>query len=348
MYIDHFGLKQYPFQLVPDPDFLFLSTDHARAKAYLDYAVYNRDGFVVLTGEIGAGKTTLLHKFLAELDPNVLTAKIFQTQLNATEFLQAVLVEFGLNPFRATKVELMDMLNSFLLDRFVEGRQIVLIVDEAQNLPDDALEEIRLLSGLETQKEKILHVVLLGQSELRDRLNRRDMEQMNQRVRLRYHLSALTEEETGRYVSHRVSKASGTDRKLFESDSLPIIYHYSGGIPRLINVLCDTALVCAFAEGETSVSATAVKAAVEEMQWVPHAERQKPGERELLSLAAESQEARLNGADGPWSKAQTMTLLQTLGELSSRLADIDSGLKQVVNVLHERDQSRGKTPLRKI
>src|SRR6266853_1180943 len=160
----------------------------------MDYTVWNREGFVVITGEIGCGKTTLIQKVLSELDENVVVAKIFQTQLDEVEFLQAMLVDFGLNPFNAKKVELLDMLNTFLLEQFVQGKQIVLIVDDTHNLSTKVLEEIRMLAGLETRKEKILHVILVGQPQLNEILDRPDMEQLIQRVKLRYDIPPLSEQ----------------------------------------------------------------------------------------------------------------------------------------------------------
>src|SRR3989454_5054167 len=211
MYFKHFGLKAQPFQLTPDIGFLFMSEAHTRAKAYMDYTVWNREGFVVITGEIGCGKTTLIQKVLSELDENVVVAKIFQTQLDEVEFLQAMLVDFGLNPFNAKKVELLDMLNTFLLEQFVQGKQIVLIVDDAHNLSLKVLEEIRMLSGLETQKEKILHVILVGQPPLNELIESPELEQLLQRVRLRFHLKALSVEETADYIAHRLKVAGAVD-----------------------------------------------------------------------------------------------------------------------------------------
>jgi type II secretory pathway predicted ATPase ExeA len=335
MYLDHFGLKQYPFQLVPDPEFLFMGPQHAHAKAYLDYAVYNRDGFVVVTGEVGAGKTTLLHKFLGELDANVLAAKLFQTQLSATEFLQAVLVEFGLNPFQARKVELMDMLNTFLMDRFLEGRQIVLIVDEAQNLSDEALEEIRLLSGLETHKEKILHVILLGQPELRDRLDRPEMEHFAQRVRLRYHIRALSEQETGAYVRHRLEVA-GAARELFAGDVMPTVFQYTGGIPRLINVLSDTALVCAYADGVQSVTPNVMEAAIKELGWVTYAERK---ERNEVVDASGIQASVGRTSTESLSAPQFNTMVSTLRDMVGRLGNIEVSLKTIADRMVDSEPS---------
>jgi len=272
MYLNYFGLAAQPFQLTPDSGFLFLSAPHRRAKAYMDYTVWNREGFVVITGEIGCGKTTLIQKLLSELDENVVVAKVFQTQLDEVEFLQAVLVEFGLNPFNAKKVQLLDMLNSFLIEKFLQGKQIVLIVDDAHHLSMKVLEEIRMLAGLETRKEKLLHVILVGQPQLNEVLDHPDMEQLMQRVKLRYYIRALSEQELGDYIRHRLSIVGAANRTLFPPETLPHIYKYAGGIPRLINTLCDTALTCAYADNLPGITAEVVEAAAKELQWPPHAE----------------------------------------------------------------------------
>jgi general secretion pathway protein A len=273
MYLNHFGLTAQPFQLTPDIGFLFMSEAHSRAKAYMDYTVWNREGFVVITGEIGCGKTTLIQKLLSELDDNVLVAKIFQTQLDEVEFLQAVLVEFGLNPFGARKVELLDMLNTFLIQHFVQGKQIVLIVDDAHNLSAKVLEEIRMLAGLETRKEKILHAILVGQPQLNEILDQPDMEQLTQRVKLRYHLRALSEKELGQYIQYRLSTAGARGRALFVPETLPVIHKFAGGTPRLVNILCDAALTCAYADNLSKVTAEVVQAAASELQWPAYSER---------------------------------------------------------------------------
>jgi len=273
MYLEYFGLTAQPFRLTPDSGFLFMSAPHSRAKAYMDYTVWNHEGFVVITGEIGCGKTTLIQKLLSELDENVVVAKVFQTQLDEVEFLQAVLVEFGLNPFVAKKVELLDMLNTFLIEQFLQSKQIVLIVDDAHNLSMKVLEEIRMLAGLETRKEKILHVILVGQPHLNEILDHPEMEQLMQRVKLRYHIRALSEHEIGDYIHHRLSVVGATDRTLFPPETLPLIYKYAGGIPRLINTLCDTALTCAYADNLPEITAEVVEAAVKEIQWPTYAER---------------------------------------------------------------------------
>ena len=170
-YLSHFNLQEQPFRLTPDPEFLYWSKQHARAKAYMESTIWLADGFVVITGEIGSGKTTLLQSFLSELDDDVVYAVVSQTQLTPTQFLQAVLTEFGFKPFNKRKVELLDMLNMFLIEQYSNGKKVVLIVDEAQNLTNKVLEEIRLISGIETHKEKVLRIILAGQPELRETLD---------------------------------------------------------------------------------------------------------------------------------------------------------------------------------
>jgi len=274
MYIDYYGLRDYPFRITPDTDYLYMSKAHSRAKAYMEYAIFNREGFVVITGEIGSGKTTLIKKFLTELDENVIVAKIFQTQLDEVELLQAILVEFGLNPFSAKKVELLNMINQFLVDSYLSGKQVLLIIDDAQNLTKRVLEEVTMLSGVETQKEKILHVILVGQPELNHKLESHDMEQLLQRVSLRYHVRALTEEEARGYIEHRLSIA-GVDKQLFDQEIYPDIYKYTGGIPRLINTICDTSLTCAYADNKDRVDAEEFESAISELQWKTYEETHK-------------------------------------------------------------------------
>ena len=338
MYLEHFNLKEHPFQLTPDSDFLYMSESHARAKAYMDYTIWNRDGFVVVTGEVGAGKTTLIQKLLSEFDENILVAKIFQTQLDEVEFLQAVLVEFGFNPFNAKKVELLDMLSTFLVESFLQSKQLILIVDEAQNLGKKVLEEIRMLSGLETQKEKILHVILAGQPELNTLLDSADMDQLAQRVRLRCHISALSQEEMIHYIAHRLSVAGGHNSNLFQAEAIALIYTYTGGIPRLINTLCDTALTCAYTDEKQTVSAAEIKIAIDELQWQPYQERVKarankkpaaikPGSNAgLEELLDSNRRCLLSLADKLDRLAPSAT---ALNEITRRMQNIEALLQRI-------------------
>ena len=269
-YLGHFNLEDQPFRLTPDPDYLYWSKQHARAKAYMESTIWLADGFVVITGEIGSGKTTLLQSFLAELDDDVVYAVVSQTQLTPTQFLQSVLTEFGFKPFNKRKVELLDMLNMFLIEQYSSGKKVLLIVDEAQNLSRKVLEEIRLLSGIETHKEKVLRIILAGQPELRETLDSPSLKQLVQRIRLRFHLGPLDGREMREYIEHRLEVAGNKDRQLFSDDCYDTIHRYTGGVPRLINTLCDSALLCAFADEKTGVHLDDVMAAVAELDWKEH------------------------------------------------------------------------------
>lgn len=345
MYLEYFGLHDFPFRLTPDTDFLFMSDAHSRAKAYMDYTVWNRDGFVVITGEIGCGKTTLIQKLLSEFDNSVLVAKLFQTQLDEVELLQAVLVEFGLNPFNARKVELIDMLNTFLIEQFQSGKQLVLIVDDAHNLSPKVLEEIRMLSGIETHKEKVLHVILVGHPQLNEMLEAPELEQLLQRVRLRYHIRSLSEADTRAYVLHRLRVAGAGETPIFDAESFPIIYMYTGGLPRLINTLCDTALVCAFADNHKLVSKAVLNGAVEELSWLPYAKR--VNQRRLRTSAPNNEYHQVlrDHTKALIGIGQRMTqldaLVPALHALTGRMANIEDLLRRAVS----RETPGSPTPL---
>ena len=310
MYCELFQLTEPPFRLTPDPQFLFASKQHSRAKAYMESTIWLADGFVVITGEIGAGKTTLIESFLAELPGDILLAHISQTQLTPVEFLQALLVEFGFKPFRKRKVELLSMLKDFMVEQYAAGKKILLIIDEAQNLSRKVLEEVRLLSGLELQKEKLLRIIIAGQPELSHKLER--LQQLTQRVRLRFHLGALSKRETHEYITHRLDVAGAKGRKIFESAACDLVFRYSGGVPRLVNVLCDTALLCAFAEERTVVDEALIKAAAEELQWVEYAERMRAHERGVDSTG------RFVNNDRPMARLEVLHRDQLIGEYRLR------------------------------
>jgi type II secretory pathway predicted ATPase ExeA len=279
MYCDLFQLKEPPFRLTPDPQFLFASKQHSRAKAYMESTIWLADGFVVITGDIGSGKTTLIESFLAELPPDIVLAHISQTQLSPVEFLQALLVEFGFKPFRKRKVELLAMLKDFLVEQYAAGKKLLLVIDEAQNLSRKVLEEVRLLSGLESRKEKLIRIIIAGQPELSRKLDSPRLQQLTQRVRLRFHLAALSKRETHEYIAHRLNVAGANGRTIFTEAACDMVFRYAGGVPRLINVLCDTAMLCAFAEEKTQIDERLVKAAADELQWVEFSERLREQER---------------------------------------------------------------------
>lgn len=273
MYLDLFRLNELPFRLSPDPQFLYLSKHHARAKAYMESTIWFTDGFVVITGEIGSGKTTLIETFLRELEKDVVVCQVNQTQVSAIEFMQGVLVQFGFEPFKMKKAEVLSTLNNFLIEQYANNRKVLLIVDEAQNLSHKVLEEIRLLSGVETTKEKVLRIILAGQPELNDMLNSPELIQLAQRIRLRFHLTPLTKTDTRAYIQHRLEVSGSQGRPIFAEDTFPMIYRYTGGTPRLINTLCDTAMMGAYAQDQDAVQVAHVQAAIDELQWVEFSAR---------------------------------------------------------------------------
>jgi type II secretory pathway predicted ATPase ExeA len=238
----------------------------------MESTVWFSDGFVVITGEIGAGKTTLLEQFMSELDPGVAVARVSQTQVTAIQFLQSLLVQFGVRPFNMRKAELLDTLNQHLQKLLAEGRRVVIVVDEAQNLDPTVLEEIRLLSDVGPGGGRVVSIILAGQPELNATLDSPALEQLRQRTRLRFHLKPLTEGETGDYINHRLAVA-GARRELFDEECYPLIFRYTGGIPRLINTLCDTAMLVAFGEEKDFIGADEVREAVEELQWTDFVSR---------------------------------------------------------------------------
>ncbi len=296
MYTEQFKLKELPFRLSPDPQFLFLSKSHARAKAYMESTIWFTDGFVVITGEIGSGKTTLVETFLRELEGDVVVAQINQTQVSAIEFLQAVLVQFGFTPFKMKKAELLATLNNFFVEQYAAGRKVLLIVDEAQNLSLRVLEEIRMLSGVETTKEKVLRIILAGQPELNTKIDSPELVQLAQRVRLRFHLPALTEEDTKAYILHRLEVAGSGGRAIFDDATWPILYRYTGGVPRLINTLCETAMMAAFTADRDQVLVEDVQAAIEELRWPDFAARRAA---EVAAAAAASPGPATSQGPGP-------------------------------------------------
>ncbi len=274
MYREYFGLTEYPFRLAPDLDYLYLSRGHARAKSYLDYAMVNNDGFVVITGEVGSGKTTLLRNLLARLPERVRCVHVEHTQLTPTEFLQALVQRLGGEVETDNKVELLRYLQLFVEQAHARDMRLVIAIDEAQGLACEVLEEIRMLAGINAGKDKPISVVLTGQPELARLLETPRMEQFRQRVRLRFHLEGMSTAETREYVELRLSVAgAGAPKELFTEDAAEPLYEYTGGIPRLINTLCDMALLTAYVDEQPRVDPSIVRTAAAELDWRPYAER---------------------------------------------------------------------------
>ncbi len=263
MYEKYYGLKEKPFTLLPDPSFLYLGSKHSMALAMLQYSVMNKAAVTVLSGEIGSGKTTLIRYILNQLGENVNVGLITNTHQKFGELLQWINLAFDL-PFESkSKVGLYRTFVDFLIDSYGEGKTTLLIIDEAQNLSVEALEEIRLLSNVNADKNQILQLFLVGQPELRAKLRRPDLRQVAQRVSVAYHLKPFGREETDRYIAHRL-KLAGGDPALFDPVATRFVHHQSSGIPRIINVLCDTALVYGFADKKPRIDVRIVHDVVQD------------------------------------------------------------------------------------
>lgn len=278
MYKSYFGFTRSPFDLSPDPFFLFRTAMHNEGFASVYYGVTQKKGFIVLTGEVGTGKTLLIRTLLQILsDANVATAYVFNPRLSRDEFLRYLLDDFGI-PARGGKSETLHDLNRFLIERHRKGLTTALIVDEAQELDADLLEEIRLLTNLETSTHKLLQIVLVGQPELDTTLDSSRLRQLKQRVAVRSRLAPLDLEQTATYIQHRVSRAGCKipAQTLFPPDTVSLIMHYSGGIPRLINNLCENALIYAFTSQTTTVTTEFVREAATDLRLVPDRTRNNP------------------------------------------------------------------------
>jgi len=299
MYAQFFGLKQTPFSIAPDPRYLFMSERHREALAHLLYGVGGGGGFVVLTGEIGAGKTTVCRCFLEQIPRRCNVAYIFNPKLTVAELLKSVCDEFRI-PYehegagQATIKDYVDPLNEYLLKTHAVGQNNVLIIDEAQNLSPDVLEQLRLLTNLETSERKLLQIMLIGQPELRTMLARPELEQLAQRVIAHFHLEALSEDEAGQYIQHRLSVAGLKRGKLFDNKAVHRIHQLTHGVPRRINLLCDRALLGAYAEGKHRVDRLIVDKAAHEVFQTP-----KP-QATAASRSFASGAARLQGIGNRW------------------------------------------------
>jgi general secretion pathway protein A len=253
MYESFYGFRERPFTILPDPDFLFMSFKHTMALDLLEYGLTNQAGFNVITGDVGTGKTTLIRYLLRQVAHDVSIGLISNTHSTFGELLQWILLAFKLD-FRAqSKVEMFQTFLNFLAKQQSLGKRAVLIVDEAQNMNPETLEELRMLSNVNTDKSEVLQLILVGQPQLRETLRRPDLMQFAQRVAVDYHLEPLDREETSQYIKHRILKAGGSDPQLFDPEACAAVYQHTRGIPRLINLLCDTALVYGYAESRDKI-----------------------------------------------------------------------------------------------
>ena len=284
MYLDFYGFREKPFNLTPDPRFVFLSKNRREAFAHLLYGIENRTGFIALTGEVGLGKTTVLRSLLSQLDPNhYRTALIFNPCLSPPKLLQNINREFGISGHSSNSGDLLDALNMFLLQQNAEGRTVVLVIDEVQNLETQVLEQIRLISNLETDKEKLIQIVLSWQPEFAQILKKKEMRQLSQRITVRYHLTPMDFEDTVHYIDHRLEVAGGRGGVIFSRSALKRIYSYSRGIPRLINAACDRALLAGYTRDTARINYRIAAAGIRDMKRNTAAHKRK---RHLILIPA--------------------------------------------------------------
>ena len=267
MYQAFYGFQEMPFNITPDPRFLYLSPTHQEALQHLKYGVQERKGFIVLVGEVGCGKTTLCRRFLNEIDAaHFDTALILNPRVTETQMLKAILTELGETKLARSQVDLVAQMNRVLLERIERGRDIVLIIDEAQNLSFAVLEQIRLLSNLETDHQKLLQIVLMGQPELKEIIARDELRQLRQRILVHYELHPLSLDDTRHYIHHRLTLAGGMGRPVFTSWAIRAIHKASKGIPRIVNNLCDKALLAAFIRDSDEVNFWDARRAARDLQ----------------------------------------------------------------------------------
>ena len=266
MYESYFGFDRPPFNNTPDTSFYFPSERHNEALAQMLYTVTQRKGFAVVTGEIGAGKTTTCRNILHELEGEAVTALVTNPRLNGIQLLYTVAREFGIDVPQVNRVAILDAINDFLIEQLAQDRNVVLVIDEAQNLPLSTLEEVRLISNLETETEKLIQILLLGQPELRRKLEHPSLVQLRQRIAMRYHLTTLDEAEMFKYIQHRMRVAGPHHAVRFSTRAVSLIYRYTKGVPRLINLICDRALLTAFTEETHKITSQIVIAAIREIE----------------------------------------------------------------------------------
>ncbi len=266
MYEQHFSFRCKPFELLPNPDFLFQSSTHKKAITYLEYGLKEKVGFILLTGEIGSGKTTIIRNFIKNLSTSVKLSRINNTKVSSQQLISMINEDFGLDVEGKSKTKLLSELNEFLIDQYSKKSQPILLIDEAQNLSPNLLEEIRLLSNLETDRAKLIQIILVGQPEMNKTLMLPEMMQLRQRININYHLCPLTIDEMIKYIMHRLSIAGNTSVIRFQGNMSELIYRFSRGIPRLINILCDFALLTTFVEGKKEVSSDIVREVIKDLE----------------------------------------------------------------------------------
>jgi general secretion pathway protein A len=266
MYESFYGLKEKAFNLNPDPEYFYMSREHENAYVHLEYAIRESKGFAVITGEVGSGKTTLINYLLYKLKLDINIGLITNTHIPASQFLKAICREFEIDIDVREKVDIMEIFQDFLLERYAQNERVLLIIDEAQNISPEAMEEIRMLSNLEAEKSHLIQIILIGQPELKYKLQRNDLKQFAQRVSTHYHINGLNKDEVNNYIQYRLKVGEAENLDIFKDDAIDLIYQHSLGIPRIINVICDTALVYGYADGIKSIDKGLIETVIKERE----------------------------------------------------------------------------------
>lgn len=330
MYEEHFSFKYKPFELVPNPDFIFLSSTHKKAITYLDYGIKEKAGFILLTGEVGSGKTTIIRNLIKDAGSSVRISRVNNTMVSSEELISVINEDFGLQVDGKTKTRLLSDLNGFLIEQYAENIQPILLIDEAQNLSVGLLEEIRLLSNLETDRSKLLQIILVGQPELKNTLMLPELRQLRQRININYNIAPLALDETGEYIKHRLTVAGNPDAIKLDDEVLHIIYQFSRGIPRLINILCDFALLAAFVDGAEEATVETVREVAKDLEghnyWNEGLDEEDPDqEKERIHTGLASEIANIS-----------RRLLKLEEYFEEKSSDADDVLKEKIGFLDKK------------
>lgn len=324
MYRAFYGLHRKPFQLTADPEFLYLSATHKKALSYLRYGVADAGNLVLLTGEVGSGKTTLLKGLLRELEEEVVVAKVMNTRVSGEQLIELICLDFGLDPIGKERTAILHELNTFLIEQYAQGNKCVVVVDEAQNLEVPMLEELRLLSNLESGSDKLMQIILCGQPELKQTLGQQALRQFKQRINVSYHLERLSEEETAAYLTHRLEVA-GSAVELFDAEAVALIHGYAHGIPRLINKVADRALLYGFVEEQDAIDGPLVETVLVDIRKEEGVDAAADGEEEEVARRLSE-----GGRGGSSMDSRTATLLwNRLQQMEERMEEVAGHQQQI-------------------
>jgi general secretion pathway protein A len=331
MYEAFYGLKEKAFNLNPDPEYFYMSREHEDAYRHLEYAISESKGFAVITGEVGSGKTTLINYLLNKLELDINIGLITNTNIPASQFLKAICREFEIDVDVGDKVDIMDVFQDFLLDKYALNERVILIIDEAQNISPEAIEEIRMLSNLEAEKSHLIQIVLIGQPELKYKLQRSDLKQFAQRVSTHYHINGLNKDEVNNYLRYRLKVGEAKNLDIFKEDAIELIYQHSLGIPRIINVICDTALVYGYADGIKIVDKSLIETVIKE--------REESGIFSKLDLNFDDSSAKIISEENvPKSSDNTLQFMdKRIDMLDAKIGGLQEEIRKLKILKNERD-----------